>query len=59
MSDDATQEVFSLSIDGEGLNLENDLDETMKDRENEVDGRDLGDGDSVPLFRMSISIARH
>lgn len=47
-SDYCTKESDCICVDLESLNLEKDLDEAMKDGENEVDDRDLGESNTIP-----------
>ena len=44
-----TEESDGICVDLEGLNLEKDLHETMQNRKDEIDNRNLGECHPIPL----------
>ncbi len=49
LDNEVSKELFSVCVGDECLDLENDLDDAVKDRKNEVDLREPGECDAIPL----------
>lgn len=54
LCNDRREEVGGLGIDGEGLDLEDDLDDTVEDGDGEVGQGQSGGADSRPLLKRSL-----
>ena len=50
LDNEGSKELCSICIGDKCLYLEYDLDDAVKDREYEVDLREPGEGDAIPLY---------